>query len=86
LGSVARVPQIVLNFRQRHCGNQSVITWGMSFVGNAVRIVTTLASVKDMVILAGHVIAGVLNMTLMIQILVFWKRSQEILDDSKKSK
>jgi len=90
LGSVARVPQIVLNFRQGHTGNQSVITWGMSAAGNVVRVITTLAALGDMVILAGHFFAGVLNLTLVAQILVYWKQTQEALskkdDGGKKSK
>merc|ERR1712232_1369025 len=64
LGAFARVPQIVLNFRQKHTGNLSIITWGLSTVGNTVRIITTLVSVNDWVALLGYVIAWILNFTL----------------------
>lgn len=91
LGSVARVPQIILNFRQGHTGNQSVITWGMSAAGNVIRVITTLAALGDMVLLAGHLCAGLLNLTLVSQILFYWKHTQEVVwskkdDDSKKAK
>merc|ERR1712061_585201 len=77
LGAVARVPQIVLNFRQRHTGNQSVITWGMSLAGNLVRIITTLAAVDDTIALGGYLVAATLNGTLVLQILIFWKKTNE---------
>merc|ERR1719330_1486375 len=79
LGVVARVPQIILNFKQRHTGNQSIITWGLSGCGNAVRILTTLASTKDMVTLGGHGVAFALNFTLVAQILLFWKNTNEVI-------
>lgn len=79
LGSIARVPQIMLNFRQGHTGNQSVFTWGLSLGGNCIRVITTLVDVQDTVALAGHVIAAGLNFTLVAQILVFSARTNEVL-------
>mmetsp|Transcript_20981 Transcript_20981/g.45372 ORF Transcript_20981/g.45372 Transcript_20981/m.45372 type:complete len:228 (+) Transcript_20981:186-869(+) len=84
LGAFARVPQIILNFRQRHTGNQSVITWGLSLAGNTVRIITTWASVDDLVALGGYVVAFILNGTLVLQILAFRKHTQEVLYGKKK--
>eukprot|EP00401_Gymnodinium_catenatum_P043243 CAMPEP_0117461786 /NCGR_PEP_ID=MMETSP0784-20121206/2707_1 /TAXON_ID=39447 /ORGANISM="" /LENGTH=225 /DNA_ID=CAMNT_0005255509 /DNA_START=1 /DNA_END=678 /DNA_ORIENTATION=- len=91
LGAIARVPQILLNFKQRHTGNQSIITWGLSLGGNVIRIITTLASVDDMVALAGYVVAAVLNLTLTLQILVYWQKTNEVIwgakqEDAKKEK
>jgi len=83
LGSIARVPQIVLNFRQRHTGNQSVITWGLSLGGTIIRVITTLASVNDVVAVLGYVIAAGLNFTLVMQILLYWKRTNEIIWSKK---
>mmetsp|Transcript_498 Transcript_498/g.596 ORF Transcript_498/g.596 Transcript_498/m.596 type:complete len:225 (+) Transcript_498:3-677(+) len=79
LGSVARVPQILLNFRQRHTGNQSIITWGLSFGGTVIRVITTLAAVDDFVALLGYIIAASLNLTLVLQIAFFWKRTTEVI-------
>mmetsp|Transcript_9277 Transcript_9277/g.27815 ORF Transcript_9277/g.27815 Transcript_9277/m.27815 type:complete len:226 (-) Transcript_9277:74-751(-) len=84
LGAVARVPQIVLNFRQKHTGNQSVITWGLSLAGNTVRIITTFASVDDWIALAGYVVAFVLNGTLVSQILAFRENTKAVLAEKKK--
>merc|ERR1711972_343771 len=79
LGAIARVPQIILNFKQGHTGNQSVITWGLSLGGNIVRVITTLVDVNDIVTLAGHAIAGVLNFTLVAQIFLFYSNTQKVL-------
>lgn len=79
LGALARVPQIILNFKQGHTGNQSIITWGMSMAGNTVRILTTLAAVDDLVTLGGHIIAFCLNFTLVSQILMFWHHTNEVV-------
>mmetsp|Transcript_141979 Transcript_141979/g.360522 ORF Transcript_141979/g.360522 Transcript_141979/m.360522 type:complete len:103 (-) Transcript_141979:46-354(-) len=84
LGAFARVPQIIMNFQQKHTGNQSVITWGLSLAGNTVRIITTFLSVDDFIALAGYVVAFVLNGTLVFQILVFWHNTQEILRGKKR--
>lgn len=84
-GAFARVPQIVLNFRQRHTGNQSIITWGLSLGGNTIRIITTLASINDWIAVIGYLIAFALNFTLVLQILLFWQRTNEIIW-GKKSK
>merc|ERR1719350_2181797 len=79
LGATARVPQILLNFQQRHTGNQSVITWGLCLGGNAARIVTTLFSMNDLVALLGPLVAFVLNGTLVLQILLFRRNTHEAI-------
>merc|ERR1712217_296761 len=84
LGAIARVPQIILNFKQKHTGNQSVITWGLSLGGNAVRIITTAASIDDWIALSGYLIAFVLNGTLVVQILLFWANTKAVLADKKR--
>lgn len=84
LGAAARVPQIILNHRQKHTGNNSVITWGMSLAGNVIRVITTLAAVNDLISLVGHVSALVLNLTLVLQILAYWFRTNEVVWAQKK--
>lgn len=84
LGGLARVPQIILNFRQRHTGNQSVITWGLSLGGNVVRMITTLAEVGDAIALSGYVVAGALNLTLLLQIIYYWRRTNDVIWSKKK--
>merc|ERR1740121_3196712 len=81
LGAVARVPQIVLNFRQGHTGNQSMFTWGLSLGGNILRVITTLVDVNDVVTLAGHAIAAILNFTLVFQIVIFAANTRKVLQE-----
>uniref|UniRef100_A0A7S1W9U7 Mannose-P-dolichol utilization defect 1 protein homolog n=1 Tax=Alexandrium catenella TaxID=2925 RepID=A0A7S1W9U7_ALECA len=83
LGSIARVPQIILNFKQRHTGNQSIITWGLSLGGTIIRVITTAATVNDFVALLGYVIAVVLNGALFAQILLYWNRTNEVIWSNK---
>jgi len=77
LGSVSRVPQILMNFQQKHTGSLSIFTWGLSSVGNVVRIATTLLTLSDGITLFGHSVAGVLNLTLVFQILLYWQATAE---------
>jgi len=86
LGSFARVPQIIMNFRQRHTGNQSVLTWGLSLGGNVIRVITTLASVDDFIAVLGYLIALTLNLTLVLQILFFWRNTINIISGESKRK
>jgi len=72
-GQISRMPQIVQNFRQRHTGNLSIITWLMSVAGNAVRMFTTIMQVNDPVQLLSHGVAFLANVTLVLQILWWWK-------------
>jgi len=83
LGSVSRLPQIIMNFNQKHTGNLSIITWGLSGVGNSVRIVTTLLTLSDPITLFGHAIAFILNFTLVFQILFYQSRTAEVVSKTK---
>lgn len=79
LGSIARVPQIVMNHRQKHTSNLSIITWGLSGCGNVARIITTMFSISDGIQLFGHVVALLLNWTLVAQILIYKSNTQKFL-------
>merc|ERR1719401_1189291 len=47
LNASSRVPQIVMNFRQKHTSNLSAFTWGLSGIGNTIRVITTVFSLSD---------------------------------------
>lgn len=49
----ARIPQILLNLRRGNSGELSMASTGLSVIGNAMRVFTTLALVKDPFILVG---------------------------------
>lgn len=87
LGAMARVPQIIMNLRQGHTGALSIIPWGMASAGNCVRVITTLAAIDDIITLAGPVVALVLNATLVVQILLYKDKTNEVMrKENKKEK
>jgi len=88
LGTVSRLPQIVMNLRQQHTSNLSVFTWGLSGCGNTVRIVTTVLTINDRTQLFGHIVAWLLNWSLVAQIMYYRKATQEFLagESSKSTK
>lgn len=54
--------------------------------GNIVRVITTIASVNDLVTLGGHFVGMLCNLILVLQIGIYWSKSQAFLDAEKKAK
>ncbi len=70
----SRLPQILLNFRQGHTGQLALLTFGLSGLGNLARVFTTLKQTPDdTVSLISMLVSAILNFTLVLQIIVFWK-------------
>lgn len=65
--NVARIPQIMLNFRRKGTGELSPITLSLQVIGNLARVFTTLASVGDMLMLLAIVVSTTFNATLVGQ-------------------
>ena len=64
------MPQILLNHRQR-ATQWSPVTAGLSVLGAATRVFTTLRLTKDALLLAGFAAGLLLNGVLLAQILVY---------------
>lgn len=62
--NLARIPQILLNWRRKGTGELSPITLGLQLLGNVARIFTTIAQVKDPLMLTGIAVATCFNSTL----------------------
>lgn len=77
LGS--RVPQIVQNMRQHHTGVLAFPTVFMNVGGNIVRVVTTVHAGLDTVVLVHFSICLLLNSTLLVQLALYWKRTNDVL-------
>ena len=84
-GLSARIPQIIMNLRQGHTGQLSLVSWSFSLAGSAVRIFTTLMEVPDKLILFMFTSSFLCNLTLVLQILYYWKQTNEVLSSSKVS-
>lgn len=72
--NLARVPQIILNWRRKGTGELSPITLGLQLLGNVARIFTTVAQVRDLLMFVGICVATCFNATLFGQWLYYSKR------------
>jgi len=70
---MARVPQIILNHRQKHTGQLAFLSFALAFLGNLARVFTTLVKLSDPLTLASHLIAATLNGIIVGQILFYPK-------------
>lgn len=74
--NLARVPQIVLNYRCKATGELSPITLGLQLLGNVARIFTTVAQVKDPLMFVSICVATCFNSVLFGQWLYYSHRSK----------
>ncbi|PXF48483.1 Mannose-P-dolichol utilization defect 1 protein [Gracilariopsis chorda] len=65
--NLARVPQILLNLRSKSTGELAPITLGLQLLGNVARIFTTIAQVRDPLMLTAIAVATCFNTTLFAQ-------------------
>jgi mannose-P-dolichol utilization defect 1 len=72
--NLARVPQIMLNWRRKGTGELAPITLGLQLLGNVARIFTTIASVRDWLMLTGVCVSTLFNATLVVQWLYYNRR------------
>lgn len=72
--NLARVPQIVLNYRRKETGELSPITLGLQLLGNVARVFTTIAQVRDPLMFIGICVATCFNTALFAQWLYYSRR------------
>lgn len=83
---VARVPQIMQNFRLGHTGVLSFISVGMQFGGSAARIATSVHNGLAPVVVWSFAISAALNGILLAQVLFYWGATKKAMQkkDNKK--
>lgn len=69
--NLAKLPQILLNRKRKSTGELAPSTLGLQLLGNIARIFTTLAQVKDGLMLASTLVASCFNVTLFAQWLYY---------------
>ena len=80
----SRLPQIVLNLKQGHTGQLALVTFALSGVGNLARVFTTIKQTPDdSISLISMIISALLNCTLVVQILAYWKQTVEVTKSRK---
>lgn len=76
----SRLPQIILNLRQKHTGQLALVTFGLSGLGNLARVFTTLKQTPDDTIsVISMIVSALLNFTLVLQIIIFWSATAKVL-------
>lgn len=78
--NLARLPQILLNWRRKSTGELSPITLGLQLLGNLARIFTTIAQVRDPLMFAGICVATLFNSFLFLQ-WIFYSKNTPNLDN-----
>lgn len=83
----ARCTQIYYTYTVKHTGTQSVITTFMNFLGNAIRIGTTLKEVGlDIAFLSGYVSSLLLWFITLVQFYLYNDNTTKFLHDLKEKK
>ena len=67
----SRLPQIYMNFSNGHTGQLAIVTWVLNVVGVIARVFTTATELDDPYQLASHTVAMLLNLTVVVQILMY---------------
>ena len=74
---VSKLPQIIQNYKSKNTGSLSLITTLGLFVGNLVRIFTSLSGTDSLSLLLSFIIAGALNLIIVIQIIMYGDKKED---------
>lgn len=77
LSLISKAPQIMTNYKYRSTGNLSAFAVFNNFLGCVARVFTTKQEVDDPLIFWGFASAAVLNAVLAVQMIMYWKDSEE---------
>ena len=78
LGLASKLPQIRQNARAKGTGQLSAFAVGAQIAGCLARVYTTALEVGDALVLAGYVLALVLNGVLALQIWMYWPEEDDL--------
>lgn len=81
LNICSRIPQILMNYKNKSTGKLSFVTFFFAFGGGSARVITTIVNVsyssgKEIIVLQ-NLTAVFLNFTVLAQILFYWKRNSK---------
>lgn len=72
---VVKGTQIYQNFKNKSTGQLSFITNFLNLAGTAARMLTTFIELSDSFLLLNYGVGSLLNLTIVLQMLVYWKTS-----------
>jgi len=73
----SRMPQILENFRNKTTGELSSIMFILNTLGNLARLFTFVKETNDVLNMCTSGLSAVLNFTIFVQILFYWKNTQK---------
>ncbi|CAO3632989.1 unnamed protein product [Cunninghamella blakesleeana] len=71
----SKIPQILTNHQNKSTGQLSVFAVINYFAGTTARVFTTLTELDDPLMLAGNILASLLNGVLVLQVYLYWGKS-----------
>ncbi|KAI8082762.1 uncharacterized protein BX664DRAFT_284471 [Halteromyces radiatus] len=71
----SKLPQIYTNYENQSTGQLSVFAVLNYFAGTTARVFTTMTELDDPLMLAGNVLASLLNGVLVMQVYLYWGKS-----------
>lgn len=74
IGLASKVPQIRANHLNQSTGQLSVFAVLNYFAGTTARAFTTWTELDDPIMLGGNLLASILNGTLVLQVMMYWKK------------
>ncbi|OXB35071.1 hypothetical protein LQV05_001114 [Cryptococcus neoformans] len=77
LSLISKAPQIMTNYKYRSTGNLSAFAVFNNFFGCVARVFTTKQEVDDPLIFWGFASAAMLNAVLAVQMIMYWKDSED---------
>jgi len=80
LSVLSKLPQISQNYKAQSTGQLSAIAVLSQIAGCAARLFTTITEVRDPIVLAGFLVALVLNLVLGLQMWLYWGQGEEDID------
>ncbi|KAK9375043.1 uncharacterized protein V1513DRAFT_443548 [Lipomyces chichibuensis] len=86
LNLASKIPQIITIFKSKSTGQLSAVSVFAYMAGSVARVFTTLQEVDDKIVLAGAVLAALLNGVLVVQMVMYWGGATPAADKDKKKK
>ncbi|CAO3630590.1 unnamed protein product [Cunninghamella echinulata] len=82
----SKIPQILTNYQNQSTGQLSVFAVINYFAGTTARVFTTLTELDDPLMLAGNILASLLNGVLVLQVYLYWGKSMDYHHHTKQNK
>ncbi|KAI9299312.1 hypothetical protein BJ944DRAFT_274312 [Cunninghamella echinulata] len=82
----SKIPQILTNYQNQSTGQLSVFAVINYFAGTTARVFTTLTELDDPLMLAGNILASLLNGVLVLQVYLYWGKSMDYHQHTKQNK